>query len=94
MSKIVKNATDELRVLIIKALEKAMENGDIPEAQIPSFGIEIPANRDNGDYSSNIAFVCAKAFRCAPKRLQTLLQAISTLTVHISTAVRLQAQAL
>lgn len=69
MSKIVKNATDALYSLIEKAIEKSIENGSLPEAEIPQFNIEIPANRDNGDYSSNAAFVCAKAFRRAPRQI-------------------------
>lgn len=73
MSKIVKNATDELYALITAALKKAVADGEIPEAEIPSFNIEIPANRENGDYSSNIAFVCARAFRCAPKKIADLV---------------------
>ena len=38
-----------------------------------AFNIEVPANRDNGDYSSNIAFVCAKVFRRAPKMIADLV---------------------
>ena len=69
MSKIVKQATDALYGLIVNAIEKSIENGSLPEAEIPQFNIEIPANRDNGDYSSNAAFVCAKAFHRAPKQI-------------------------
>lgn len=69
MSKIVKNATDALYSLIVNAIEKSIGNGSLPEAEIPQFNIEIPANRDNGDYSSNAAFVCARAFHRAPKQI-------------------------
>lgn len=69
MSKIVKQATDALYGLIANAIEKSIENGSLPKAEIPQFNIEIPANRDNGDYSSNAAFVCAKAFHRAPKQI-------------------------
>ena len=47
--------------------------GEIPAEPIPAFNIEVPANRDNGDYSSNIAFVCAKVFRRAPKMIADLV---------------------
>lgn len=73
MSKIVKNATDELYLLIEKSLEKAMAEDELPKAPIPKFGIEIPANKSNGDYSSNAAFICAKTFRCAPKKIADLV---------------------
>lgn len=73
MSKLVKQATDRLHTLIIDALGQAVAEGEIPAEPIPSFNIEIPANRDNGDYSTNVAFVCAKVFRCAPRKIADLV---------------------
>lgn len=72
MSKIVKNATEELHSLILSALGKAISEGELPAEPIPAFGIEIPADRANGDYSTNVAFVCARVFRCAPKKIADL----------------------
>lgn len=40
-----------------------MANGDLPQAEIPQFNIEKPANRDNGDYSTNVAMAGARAFK-------------------------------
>ncbi len=73
MSKLVKQATNELHTLIVDALGKAVSEGEIPAEPIPAFNIEVPANRDNGDYSSNIAFICAKVFRCAPRKIADLV---------------------
>lgn len=73
MSKLVKQATDQLYTLIVDALGKAVAEGEIPAEPIPAFNIEVPANRDNGDYSSNVAFVCAKVFRCAPRKTADLV---------------------
>ena len=73
MSKLVKQATNDLHALIVDALGKAVADGEIPAEPIPAFNIEVPANRDNGDYSSNIAFVCAKVFRCAPRKIADLV---------------------
>lgn len=73
MSKIVKQATDSLHTLIVDALGKAVAQGEIPAEPVPSFNIEIPANRENGDYSSNVAFVCAKVFRCAPIKIADIV---------------------
>lgn len=74
MSKIVKCATDSLSEIIISAVKKAQENGDLPNADVPQFNIEVPANRDNGDYSSNAAFVCAKVFRNAPRKIAEAIE--------------------
>ncbi len=73
MSKLVKLATDQLHTLIVDALGKAVAEGEIPAEPIPAFNIEVPANRDNGDYSTNIAFVCAKVFRLAPRKIADLV---------------------
>lgn len=73
MSKLVKQATNQLHTLIVDALGKAVAEGELPSEPIPSFNIEVPANRDNGDYSSNIAFVCAKVFRSAPRKIADIV---------------------
>lgn len=50
MSKLVKQTENELKIIIENAVNKAMASGDLPQAEIPQFNIEKPANRDNGDY--------------------------------------------
>ena len=72
MSKVQSNAVSQLHTLIVDALGKAVSAGEISAEPIPSFNIEVPANRQNGDYSSNIAFVCAKVFHCAPRKIADL----------------------
>ncbi len=66
MSKLVKKSESILKDIILSAIEKAIASGDLPQAQIPEFIIEKPANRDNGDYSSNAAMAGARAFKKAP----------------------------
>lgn len=74
MSKLVKQVTNELHNLIVDAFGKAVAEGEISAEPIPDFNIEVPANRDNGDYSSNVAFVCAKIFRCAPRKIAEIVE--------------------
>lgn len=69
MSKIVNLTTNQLNNCILKAMEKAMADGSLPEAQVPGYNIEVPANRENGDYSTNVAMAGAKAFRMAPRQI-------------------------
>lgn len=66
MSKIVEITNNILRDRLTSAVTAAIAAGDLPEAEMPQFNIEIPANKDNGDYSSNIAMAGARAFRKAP----------------------------
>lgn len=69
MSKIVKKTEIELKNIIEQAVKKAVSNGALPEAEMPQFNIEKPANKDNGDYSTNVAMAGARAFKKAPRMI-------------------------
>lgn len=74
MSKLVKQTENELKIIIENAVNKAMASGDLPQAEIPQFNIEKPANRDNGDYSTNVAMAGARAFKKAPKMIAKAIE--------------------
>ena len=69
MSKIVKQVQDRLSAAITAAFEKAIAAGALPEAEIPAFNIEVPADRSNGDFSTNAAMAGARSFRKAPRQI-------------------------
>ncbi len=75
MSKIVKQTENELKSIIEQAIKKAISNGALPEAEIPQFNIEKPANKDNGDYSTNVAMAGARAFKKAPRMIAEAIEA-------------------
>ena len=74
MSKLVKQTENELKIIIENAVNKAMASGDLPQAEIPQFNIEKPANKDNGDYSTNVAMAGARAFKKAPKMIAEAIE--------------------
>ena len=53
MSVLVKQVEDKLCELVKDAAEKAMAAGTLPEAELTDFNVEVPADRRNGDYSTN-----------------------------------------
>ncbi len=69
MSIIVKQVQDKLGAAISAAFEKAISAGTLPEAEIPAFNIEVPADRANGDFSTNAAMAGARVFRRAPRQI-------------------------
>ena len=69
MSVLVKQVEEKLSALITEAAQRAMEYGELPQAELGAFKIEVPANRDNGDYSTNAAMAWARAFRRAPAQI-------------------------
>ena len=69
MSKMVKEVENKLYEAIENAVKSAIKNGDLPQADIPKFIIEKPADKKNGDFSSNIAMAGARAFHAAPRMI-------------------------
>lgn len=69
MSKIVKETESKLYDAIVNAVNTATDKGDLTEAQMPKFIIEKPADKKNGDFSSNIAMAGARAYHQAPRAI-------------------------
>lgn len=69
----VQDAMSEVESLIRNAFAKAMEEGKLPQAEIPAFTVEIPAETSHGDFASNAAMVSARTFRNAPVKIANIL---------------------
>ena len=69
MSQTVYKAQNQIKTLIAAAILKAQKNGVLPEGEYSSFSVEVPADRNNGDYSTNAAMVNARAFRLPPRKI-------------------------
>ncbi|MDO5602073.1 MAG: arginine--tRNA ligase [Oscillospiraceae bacterium] len=69
----VADAKNSARALITAAVEAAQHVDELPQAEIPAFTIEIPADTKNGDLAANIALVGAKAFRLPPRRIAEVI---------------------
>ena len=84
MSVIVDLSKEQIKNLILNAAETAVKNGELEGAELPDFTIEIPANRDHGDYAVNAAMVWARAFRKAPRQIaEILVKNINTENTYI-----------
>ncbi len=73
MSKILRKANDDIKLIIENAAKKAMENGAFESAELPQFSIEVPADRSHGDYAVNAAMVWARALHNAPRKIAEAL---------------------
>ena len=74
MSKIVSIAEKQIIDSVTTALKANMADGSFIEAEIPAFKTEIPADRNNGDYSANAAFMLSKALRMPPRKIAEEIQ--------------------
>ena len=73
MSLLVKQAIAELRTAIMDAAGRAVADGEFPAVPLSDFNVEVPANRDFGDYSANAAMVWARDLHCAPRKIAQAL---------------------
>jgi arginyl-tRNA synthetase len=69
MSKLVSETENILRQKLTEAVANAIAAGELPNEEIAQFIVEMPSNKANGDYSSNIAMACAKCFKKAPRMI-------------------------
>lgn len=60
-------ALTEARTLLADAARAAMADGTLPEAELPEFIVEIPADVKNGDVASNLAMAGAPCGRRAAR---------------------------
>ncbi|MEE1321576.1 MAG: arginine--tRNA ligase [Acutalibacteraceae bacterium] len=69
MSQTVNKAQNQIRNMVLSAIEKAQKEETLPAGESNAFSVEVPADRKNGDYSTNAAMVNAKAFRLPPRKI-------------------------
>ena len=69
MSYIVNKVQDDLKKIIADASAKAAEKGVLASVPSGSFNVEIPADRANGDFSTNAAMAWARELRNAPRKI-------------------------
>lgn len=68
-SETVKN----LKLAIKNAVQSAIEQKLLPQAEMPDFNIETPADRSHGDLATNAAMVSARAFKLAPRKIAEII---------------------
>ena len=79
MSYIVKEVQQQLKNIVLDAVEKAVEKGEFPIKPEAQFNIEIPSDRANGDFSANAAMVWARELHNAPRKIADILIANASL---------------
>lgn len=73
MSKLVNTAKEQLVKVITDAVGELVKEGKLPVADIREFRTEVPADRNNGDFSVNIAMVNSKVWGMAPVKSAALI---------------------
>ncbi len=73
MSKTVRLAKEQLHSALTDAICKLQAEGSLPAGELAPFQIEVPANKDNGDFSANVAMVNGRLFKMAPRQAASLI---------------------
>ena len=73
MSDLINSASLRLREIIMDALGRLVAEEAVPTVPLPSFNIEIPADKSHGDFAANTAMVCAKALRMPPRKIAEMI---------------------
>ena len=69
----VEEIKSALRSMIMSALEKAQAEQALSIEAVPDFVIEVPREKEHGDFACNVAMLLAKSVRRSPARLPGLL---------------------
>ncbi|MCH5303821.1 MAG: arginine--tRNA ligase [Ruminococcus sp.] len=75
MMQTLNTAKKQLETAVTSAIEKAIKNGELAQAEIPEYIIETPADRKNGDLATNVAMAGARAFKTAPIKIAQAITA-------------------
>ena len=67
------SAKQQIQDLIMTAFRTAAERGILPQTEPAPFIVEVPADRKNGDFSTNAAMANARVFKSAPAKIAAAL---------------------
>ncbi len=73
MSVLVAKAREQIKNTIINAAQKAMNEGILDYAELATFNVEVPSNREHGDYAVNAAMVWARLFHKSPRQIAEII---------------------
>lgn len=69
----VNKAQSQIIDLVNTSAKAAMEKGDLPKAELSPFKTEVPADKANGDFSTNAAMVNARTLRLPPRKIAEII---------------------
>ncbi|MCG9967898.1 arginine--tRNA ligase [Pelotomaculum terephthalicicum JT] len=73
MGGIVEEISASLAGALAGALESARSSGAVKVEQVPDFTVEVPREKDHGDFAANLAMLLAKPARMAPRKIAEML---------------------
>jgi len=73
MNGIVEKMRGQISNMLEKALVSAGKKGILPQVDVPEFVVEVPREKDHGDFATNMAMLLAKPARSSPRKIAEAL---------------------
>jgi arginyl-tRNA synthetase len=73
MTNFLENLRLEIKSVIKQSLEKAAVGNEIPELDLPEINIEVPREKEHGEFSTNIAMQITKQVKKAPRQIAEII---------------------
>ncbi|WP_027717963.1 arginine--tRNA ligase [Desulfovirgula thermocuniculi] len=73
MKGIVQEIRERLAAALESAVNQAAAKGLLPVTALPPFTVEVPREKEHGDFAANLAMLLARAARSAPRRIAEVL---------------------
>jgi len=67
MISVIENAKKQIEKAVRDSIAAAVRSGELPEVEVPGITIEVPREKEHGDFSTNIAMQITKQVKKAPK---------------------------
>ena len=71
----IQRLRDSLYKTIVTALEQAKEDGMLNFSTIPDFVIEVPREKEHGDFAANVAMLLARQAKMPPRKIAEIIVA-------------------
>ena len=73
MKAVLEDVKDQIVLTIIKATERAKADGKLNFETLPEFVLEVPREKEHGDFATNIAMLMARQARMSPRQAAEIL---------------------
>ncbi len=73
MSSLIEEIRQEIKNSLKQALQEAQNQKLLPSFAAPEFLVEIPREKENGDFATNLAMLSAKPAKMAPRKIAEIL---------------------
>lgn len=84
MTNIIENIRAEIKEVIGRAIVKAIGAGLLPEVEIPEIVIEIPREKENGEFSTNVAMQLTKTAKKPPRQIaESIIKSVDLKETYI-----------